>query len=340
MRKDRHHGFVNALLSAILLGTAVLAVPAMAATVRPITFPVDGEVTFHDDFGEPRSGGRTHEGNDLIGKKMMPLLSAVNGEVRYVVDPEEDWGYAIVIEDDEGYAYHYLHVNNDTPGTDDGNGGTQYAYAPDIRRGARVTAGQLIGWMGDSGNAENVGAHLHFEMRYGGSAFSPYESLIAARRQGGFSMSREFALATDIGTDKQWTGSGNAVCAPGSLVKTALVTTVYFCGQDGKRHGFPNQRVYLSWYTGFADVVTISPETLAQMQLGRNVTYRPTVRMVKLQTDPKVYAVAGNGTLRWVTTPELATQMYGKDWATKVDDLSDALFFDYVVGEPITVLAE
>ncbi len=337
MRKDLLSSIVNVLLSVVLAAGAVVPV-ANAATIRAITFPVDGEVTFHDDFGEPRSGGRTHEGNDLIGAKMLPLLSAVDGRVRSVVDPEASWGYAITIEDDEGYTYHYLHVNNDTPGTDDGMGGTQYAYAPGIRRGVRVTAGQLIGWMGDSGNAEHVGAHLHFEMRYGGTALNPYESLLAARRQGGFNLSAEIERATDIGTDKGWTGVGSPACAPGSLIKTDLATTVYFCGADGKRHGFPNQRVYMSWYSGFANVAIVTPETLASLPLGRNVTYRPGIRMVKITTDPKVYAVTANGTLRWVTTPELAERLYGTGWAAMVDDVSDALFFDYTVGEPITVI--
>jgi hypothetical protein len=196
--------------------------------------------------------------------------------------------------------------------------------------------------MGDSGNAESVGAHLHFEIRLNREPINPYESLLAAKRPGGYSPSREFASATDIDTDKGWAaaGSPSPVCPPGTLIKTAEATTVYYCGADGRRHGFPNQRVYMSWYSGFTDVQTVPAETLAQLQLGKNVTYRPAVRMLKLQTDPKVYAVAGNGTLRWVTTPELAAKMFGKDWATKVDDVSDALFFDYSVGEPITTIEE
>jgi hypothetical protein len=151
--------------------------------VRPITFPVIGTVTYYDDFGAPRDGGaRTHEGNDLMGKKMIPLVAAVDGTVR-VAYPQEDYGYSITIRDKDNYSYHYLHVNNDTPGTDDGKGGGLNAYAVDVDDGAKVVAGQLIGWMGDSGNAETTTAHLHFEIRRPDrTPISPYGSLKAATK--------------------------------------------------------------------------------------------------------------------------------------------------------------
>lgn len=150
---------------------------AQSVETRSISFPTDPAVTYRDDFGEPRSG-HAHEGIDMIGKKMMPLYAAVSARVRSVVIPEAAWGYAIVLEDSEGYTYHYIHVNNDTPGTDDGLGGPEHAYASGVTPGAYVSRGQLIGWMGDSGNAETAGAHLHFEIRRpGGSAMNPYASL-------------------------------------------------------------------------------------------------------------------------------------------------------------------
>ena len=57
--------------------------------------------------------------------------------------------------------------------------------------------------------------------------------------------------------------------------------------------------------------------------------------MVKIQTDPKVYAVAKGGALRWVQTEASATALYGASWNTKVDDLSDAFFADYAIGEQV-----
>jgi hypothetical protein len=170
-------------LSAVFLSNLVFLAPvnAQVAVLRPIIFPVIGAVTYYDDFGAPRVG-HTHEGNDLMGRKMLPLVAAVSGTIRSVTYPEASWGYSVTIQDDEGYTYHYLHMNNDVPGTDNGKGDGMNAYAVDMMRGNRVVAGQLIGWMGDSGNAETTTAHLHFEIRKNGEAFSPYQSLKAATK--------------------------------------------------------------------------------------------------------------------------------------------------------------
>lgn len=171
----------------LIAGLVVANVPPVFAQTssdtRTIIFPVIGRVTYWDDFGAARDGGaRQHEGNDLMGAKMMPLVAAVDGRVR-VSYPQESWGYSVTITDKDGYTYHYLHMNNDTPGTDDGLGGGQYAYAVDVDDGAQVVAGQLIGWMGDSGNAETTQAHLHFEIRRPDrTPVSPYASLQSARK--------------------------------------------------------------------------------------------------------------------------------------------------------------
>ena len=151
---------------------------------RVITFPVSGRVTYSDDFGACRDGcSRAHQGNDLMGAKLMPLLAATNGRVTFLrTDSSGSSGNMITITDDDGWWYSYMHVNNDSPGTDDGLNPAEYRFSPGIVAGSRVTAGQTIGWMGDSGNAESTSAHLHFEMhRPDGSAFSPYASLRLAQ---------------------------------------------------------------------------------------------------------------------------------------------------------------
>lgn len=169
---------LGAMLSVIWI---LCGVHAAKAEVRDIVFPVIGDTRFSDDFGDPRSGGRTHEGNDILGTKLQPLVAAVDGMVRFVAWPEPEYGYLVSLEDSEGYEYWYLHINNDTPGTDDGRGGGRNAYAPYMQRPFPVVAGQLIGWMGDSGNAESTSPHLHFEIhRPDGTIINPYESLTQA----------------------------------------------------------------------------------------------------------------------------------------------------------------
>lgn len=126
-----------------------------------------------------------------------------------------------------------------------------------------------------------------------------------------------------------------ATFSAGDLIK-ASGPAVYYYGGDGKRYVFPSERVFYTWYTGFGSVKTISDAELAALQIGGNVTYRPGIRMVKIMTDPKVYAVAAHGTLRWVQTESVARELYGDTWASNIDDISDSLFVNYSIGLPIS----
>ena len=193
MHHARPRRLVALALAAALTGSILAAAgagPAAAATVKPIVFPVDGAVTYTRDFGAPRSGGRTHEGNDLMGQKMMPELAAVDGTVfRLTFNNLSTGGNSVTIKGDDGWTYHYIHVNNDTPGTDNGAATREQAFPSNIVVGARVTRGQVVAYMGDSGNAESTAPHLHFEIRqpaaagqYTGAAIDPYDSLQAATR--------------------------------------------------------------------------------------------------------------------------------------------------------------
>lgn len=311
-----------------------------AEEIKQIVFPVEGGGPFSDSFGDPRSGGRSHEGIDIFAPKMTPIIAAVDGRITSLPQDEPSYGYAIFMRDDNDWQYRYIHVNNDTPGTDDGQGGVVYAYAPTIIRGARVVAGQLLGWVGDSGNAENVGSHLHFEIRMpDGTPINPYLSLINASHPGAFDPEIARVSAPTINDDKQLLNYNSGVCQSNTLVK-ASTDAVYYCGADGKRYVFPNQRIYSSWYADFSGVITITDSELANIPLGGVVNYRPGVRMVKIETDPKVYAVDRGGILRHITTPEIAVSMYGSTWSKQVDDLSDAFFFSYQLGDPITSLLD
>lgn len=110
---------------------------------------------------------------------------------------------------------------------------------------------------------------------------------------------------------------------------------VYYIGADGKRHAFPNSRVFFTWYANFDSVHAVTAERLGQYPLGANVTYRPGVRMVKFTTDPKVYAVARGGILRWVASEELARTLYAESWNQNIDDIPDAFYTNYTFGDDI-----
>ena len=120
----------------------------------------------------------------------------------------------------------------------------------------------------------------------------------------------------------------------GGLVKIASSDAVYYA-LDGKRYAFPNEKVFFSWYADFNSVATISDSELSSYSLVGNVTYRPGKWLVKIQTDPKVYAVSRYGILHWVTSEQIAAALYGTNWATKVQDIPDTFFTNYQIDSPI-----
>ncbi len=123
--------------------------------------------------------------------------------------------------------------------------------------------------------------------------------------------------------------------ASGRLIKLASSSAVYYLGGDGRRYVFPNEKTFRSWFPVAPSVRVVSPAEMAGYQLGGNVTYRPGVRMIKIQTDPKIYAVSRGGLLRHVISEGVAAGLYGPDWNTKIDDVPEAFFINYRVGPAI-----
>ncbi len=128
----------------------------------PLVYPIDAPRQFSDTFGTARSGGeRLHQGGDLFAPKMASVLATAPGWIS-AVEWSANAGFYIDVTHAGGWRSRYLHLNNDTPGTDDGLG---YGLAEGIGVGTTVAAGQVIGYVGDSGNAEGSSSHLHFELR-------------------------------------------------------------------------------------------------------------------------------------------------------------------------------
>ena len=138
-------------------------------------FPVAGPNSYRDTYGAPRDGGsRAHKGTDIIAARLVPVVAILDGVVT-VVGNGHKAGIWIELRHTGGWRSRYLHLNNDSPGTDDGRG---RGVAAGIAVGVTVTAGQLIGYVGDSGNAERTTPHLHFEIRRpSGEAVNPYPIL-------------------------------------------------------------------------------------------------------------------------------------------------------------------
>ncbi len=177
MKLRRIHAF--ALM--VGLATAIFALPAQAAEDEfTLVFPQPSEATeFVNSWGNARSGGRHHQGTDLLAPQMTPVVAAADGEIKKFGNGPRS-GYYIVISHRDGYETWYMHMNNDTPGTDDGRGAPEYTYVATLEVGDTVEAGELLGYVGDSGNAEGSVHHTHFELHLNGRAINPYPFLKVA----------------------------------------------------------------------------------------------------------------------------------------------------------------
>ena len=113
-------------------------------------------------------------------------MAAADGTITFVRrSATTTAGNTVIIRDDEGWRYLYLHLNNDSPGTDDGANPQAWILPNRLRVGDRVEAGDVIGYLGDSGNAERTPNHLHFEMQPPKQgSINPTPSLEAAKAAG------------------------------------------------------------------------------------------------------------------------------------------------------------
>ena len=207
-----------ALLAGMLPAAAITPAPDdlpqtprvdITPQIVDLTFPVaqpEDQVTYTNDFFALRGdGSRLHAATDIMAPKHRPVHAAVGGTILFAPAEERSDGWMLSIRGDDGRRYVYVHLNNDTPKKDgagnwldDDAGGIEHAYAPRIvdairsegtAGGLRVERGELIGWVGDSGNAKGVAPHLHFEIHVEDAQgeeyrINPYHSLVEAEERG------------------------------------------------------------------------------------------------------------------------------------------------------------
>lgn len=126
-----------------------------------------------------------------------------------------------------------------------------------------------------------------------------------------------------------------ATISAGDLIK-ASGAAVYYYGDDGKRYVFPTESTYMSWYSDFSSVKTITDAELAAISIGGNVTVRPGTKLVKIDTDPKTYAVETGGVLRHIDSEARAIALFGADWATRVIDINESFWVNYSEGSAVS----
>jgi hypothetical protein len=150
---------------------------------KRIIFPVLGRARYFDDFGARRSQG-PHQGNDIMAPRKALALAAEAGRVKFQITSAAA-GCMLYLHGDSGTTYLYIHLNNDLGMTNDNRGrcAPGIAFAPGLKSGTRVAAGEPVGFVGDSGDADGIEPHLHFEMHPNdGAAANPFTSLNRAWR--------------------------------------------------------------------------------------------------------------------------------------------------------------
>lgn len=141
------------------------------------------------------------------------------------------------------------------------------------------------------------------------------------------------ALAMVLSYSVVVTGSVRAA-SDGDLIKMDGHPAVYYLN-GGKRYVFPNEKTYKTWFSDFSGVITVSQSEMESYPLGGNVTYRPGTRLVKIDTVPTVYAVEPGGVLRSIVSEANAKALYGDNWNKRIDDVPDAFWVNYTIGDPL-----
>ena len=136
-------------------------------------FPVYGPSSFTNTFGAPRATVAWHHGEDIFAPLGAPVLAVADGEL-FSVGWNDIGGYRLWLRDRQGNQFYYAHLS---------------AFSPLAVDGAQVRAGDVIGFVGNSGDAQGTPYHLHFEIHPVGmlhlgydGVVAPYPYLVAWRR--------------------------------------------------------------------------------------------------------------------------------------------------------------
>jgi murein DD-endopeptidase MepM/ murein hydrolase activator NlpD len=124
----------------------------LTAGAQGRVFPIAGSTNFRDDWLAARAGGRLHEGIDLFARRGTPAVAIADGTL-FRMGWNRLGGWRLWLRDNAGTEYYYAHLD---------------AFATAAREGARVAAGTVIGYVGDSGDAKGTSPHVHFEIHPGG----------------------------------------------------------------------------------------------------------------------------------------------------------------------------
>lgn len=148
-------------------GGPVFVAPEVSARLSAggYVFPVYGTASFGDSFGAPRPNvpGGWHHGEDIFARLGTPLLAVADGTL-HTIGFNKIGGYRLWLRDASGNQFYYAHLS---------------AYSPLAVEGRSVSAGDVIGFVGDTGDADGGAPHLHFEIHPAAMAGLGYDGVVA-----------------------------------------------------------------------------------------------------------------------------------------------------------------
>jgi murein DD-endopeptidase MepM/ murein hydrolase activator NlpD len=132
-------------------------------TAGGYVFPVYGPASYANTFGAPRANTGWHHGEDIFAPLGAPILAVANGIV-YSVGWNDVGGLRLWLQDEAGNEFYYAHLS---------------AFSPLAVNGAQVRAGDVLGFMGNTGDAEATPYHLHFEIHPASMLYRGYDGVVA-----------------------------------------------------------------------------------------------------------------------------------------------------------------
>jgi len=133
-----------------------------AGRIGGLVCPIGSPRWYRNDWGNPRSGGRSHKGTDIFAPRGVPVYATVGGTLR--TRSGGLGGTALWLSGSDGNSYYFAHLDR---------------FAGGIGNGSRVSQGKVIGYVGNSGNARGGATHLHYQQHPGGGRpINPYPTLV------------------------------------------------------------------------------------------------------------------------------------------------------------------
>ena len=166
---DPRDGAPVAIAEGVVVGPAGLAIPVAGIKAEDLT----------DTYTQARAGGaRRHDAIDIMAPNGTPVVAAAPGTVEKLFFSDGGGGITLYLRSpDQRWSYYYAHLER---------------YAPGLKEGQKVERGQVIGYVGSTGNASPSGPHLHFAINrmgpdddwHSGEAINPYPLLAGERVSG------------------------------------------------------------------------------------------------------------------------------------------------------------